>query len=459
MGKRGALRRLSRTPGETSMRSVIRNRRQRGAVIVTVCMALLFLLGFIGIAVDLGRLFIVNSELQTAMDSCALAAAQELDGVGAAINGVSDSISRARSAGITAGNLNRVNLQSPDWSGQGQLTTADMTFMDSTFTATTVPSAARYVECRHRQPNIKMFLLQAMGAFVGNAAAFPANGNVVARAIATRGSSQTTCPLPLALKPKVGGVAPDYGFAVGEWITLLMGPGAATNGQIGWANLDGSASANETVAEMNGHCGTRVGDQLGTPGVQSNVVDVWNERFGIYKPTVDESLHRPDMTGYSYTDHNWPPPASCATPCIRNAYNGTPVSDPTGTAQNFVLKRQAFASCANNDPRTNSQALNVCQTITGLTFNSFSKVAAPGLTAIGGHHDYGISRRIVLVPVVDGTNHIENYACMLMLQPLSIPMASVQLEYRGNAGALGSPCVTNGLPGGTAGPLVPVLVR
>jgi Flp pilus assembly protein TadG len=445
------------------MRSVIRIQRQRGAVIITVCMALLFLLGFIGIAVDLGRLFIVNSELQTAMDSCALAAAQELDGVGAAINGVSDSISRARSAGITAGNLNRVNLQSPDWSGQGQVTSADMTFMDSTFTTTTVPSAARYVECRHRQPNIKMFLLQAMGAFIGNASAFPATGNVVARAIATRGSSQTTCPLPLAMKPKSGGVAPNYGFAVGEWVTLLMGPGAATNGQIGWANLDGTSSASETVAEMSGHCGTRVGDQLGTPGVQSNVVDVWNERFGIYKNNVDESVHRPDMTGYSYTDHNWPPPVGgcpvAPTPCIRNAYNGTPSSDPTGTAQNFVLKRQAFASCANADPRTNNQGLNVCQTITGLTLNSFAKIAAPGVTATGGHHDYGISRRIVLVPVVDGTNHVEDYACMLMLQPLSIPMAPVQLEYRGNAGAPGSPCVTNGLPGGSAGPLVPVLVR
>jgi hypothetical protein len=48
---------------------------------------------------------------------------------------------------------------------------------------------------------------------------------------------------------------------------------------------------------------------------------------------------------------------------------------------------------------------------------------------------------------------------MFMLQPLSIPIVDVQLEYRGNAGAPGSPCVTAGLPGGVAGPLVPVLVR
>ena len=54
-------------------------RSQRGAVIITVCLLMLFLLGFIGFALDFGRLFVVKSELQTAMDSCALAAAQELD--------------------------------------------------------------------------------------------------------------------------------------------------------------------------------------------------------------------------------------------------------------------------------------------------------------------------------------------------------------------------------------------
>jgi len=62
------------------MHSVVHGpRRQRGAVIITVCLFLLFLLGFMGIAMDFGRLFIVKTELQTAMDSCALAAAQELD--------------------------------------------------------------------------------------------------------------------------------------------------------------------------------------------------------------------------------------------------------------------------------------------------------------------------------------------------------------------------------------------
>jgi len=61
------------------MRNVAGPRRQQGAVIITVCLLMLFLLGFMGIALDYGRLFIVKTELQTALDSCALSAAHELD--------------------------------------------------------------------------------------------------------------------------------------------------------------------------------------------------------------------------------------------------------------------------------------------------------------------------------------------------------------------------------------------
>jgi hypothetical protein len=63
------------------------------------------------------------------------------------------------------------------------------------------------------------------------------------------------------------------------------------------------------------------------------------------------------------------------------------------------------------------------------------------------------------VPVINGTNQVTDFVCMLILQPLSTPMVDVQLEYLGNASTADSPCTGSGLPGGTAGPLVPVLVR
>jgi hypothetical protein len=416
-------------------------RRQGGAVIVTVALFLLFLLGFMGIALDFGRLYVVRTELQTAMDSCALAAAQELDGLPGAT-------ARGRSAGRTAGNLNRVNLQSPNWSGQGQLVDASINFFDASYSPAATDASARYAECLHVQPNIQLWLLQVMGAFTGDAAANPSTARVRARAVATRSSSQTTCPLPLALFPKGGSGGPGYGFAVGEWVRLLNSPGAASNGEIGWANLDGSNSAAETRREVEGYCGTRVGDTLGTPGVQTTVADPWNARFGLYGGSTTPADAPPDYTGYSYTSLNWPARA--------NAYDG-PAPAGIPTAQNYVTKRAAFASCA--DTGTRVRGANSCESITGLSLNSFSRVAAPGAAASGGHRTYGASRRLAPVPVVDGSRRVVAFACMFMLQPLTIPMSDVWLEYRGNANEPGSPCAPAGVPGGTAGPLVPVLVR
>ena len=425
-----------------------RGHRQQGAVIVTVALLMLFLLGFIGFALDFGRLFVVKSELQTAVDSCALAAAQEL-------NSLPTAIDRAKSAGMTAGNLNAVNFQSTTWSGKGQLVATEINFKNASYDTTTNPVDAQYAECVHVQPAVQLWLMQALGAFSGATAQFPNTRNVMASAVATRASSQSTCPVPLALKPKLGGTPPYWGYTAGEWVTLLMGAGAATNGQIGWANLDGSNNAAETEAEMNGKCGTAVGDHLGTPGVQASIADAWNYRFGIYKPTVSPAptTHNPDFSGYAYTALNWP--------AQFNAYFGpTPTLTPaTATSENAATKRANFASCDDDGTRMRGGGGHSCESITGLDLNSFQVVAAPGAGATGGHKTYGRDRRTVVVPVVDGSNTVVDWSCMFMLQPLSIPLAAVQLEYVGPAGVPGSPCVTSGMPGGWSGPLVPQLVR
>lgn len=431
------------------MQSVTFHKKQKGAVIVTFALVLMFLLGFMGIALDFGRMFIVKTELQTVVDSCALAAAQELDGQGS-------SITRAQNAGLAAGNLNNVNMQSPNWRGQPKLVNAEITFRNASYDPTTTPTSARYAQCAHTQLNIQMFLLHILGAFLGNPTDLSRQRSVGAFAVATRGSAQTTCPIPIALRPKPGGTAPNYGFTVGEWITLINEQNAAAGGQIGWANLDGSNSASETEAELNSYCGVAVGDTLGTPGVQATVADTWNGRFGIYKNNSGPSQNNPDFTGYGYTLANWP--------AGQNAYDGTPGPGAHPTAQNFVTKRSSFASCADTGTNIRGNA-NSCEGILGdpgpLAFNlngGFQNLAAPG-NVNGGHRQFGRNRRIVTVPVINAASSVIDYACMLMLQPLSIPMSSARLEYRGNAAAPNSPCATSGLPGGTAGPLVPVLVR
>ncbi len=426
------------------MRNRFSRHRQKGSVIVTTALLLLFLLGFMGFAIDLGHMFVVKTELQTAMDSCALAAAQELDGTGTAIT-------RALSAGKTAGNLNRVNMQSATWDGKGVLVNADITFRDAAYAVTVAPASAKYAQCLHTQPAVNVWLLKAMGAFSGNAAPYPGTQNVVASATATRASAQSTCPIPVGLKPKAGGTAPNYGFQVGEWVTVY-GDRVPNSGELGWYNLDGSSSAAETRNELSegGSCGTRVGDALGTPGAQTTVDSPWNYRFGIYKNgDYNPSVNHPDYTGYSYTAVNW----KNAVP--QNAYAGTPAAGTHASAANYITKSAAFASFDN----TGTDLKNGSTTVFGNAnqLNSFKSLATPG--AGGQHAQYGYSRRLVTVPIIDGSSKVVDYACMFMLHPLSGPKDDGHLEFRGNSANAAVPCTTNGLAGGTAGPLVPVLVR
>jgi hypothetical protein len=422
------------------------HQRRQGAVILTVCFLLLFLLGFVAIAFDLGRLFIVKTELQTAMDSCALAAAQELDGQ-------SGSLARARRAGASAANLNRVNLQSADWDGKGQLAEAGISFRDAAYLPTTTPASARYAQCEHRQDGIRMWLLHALGAFSGDSDAHPATRAVLASAVATRASAQSTCPIPVAMRAKpCCDAANNYGYLIGEWVTLLDKRGAAAApGEMGWYNLDGSTSASETAAELaeGGRCGTRLGDKLGTPGAQTSVERAWNIRFGVYKNSDSPALNHPDQSGYAYTSANW----KNALP--QNAFGGNPAPGSHATAHNYVTKRAAWASLA--DTGTSIKAGAQIAFGDSNRLNSFHKLATPG--ASGEHRQFGSSRRLVIVPVVNDAARVINFACMFMLHPLSGPNDPAKLEFRGLAAMAASPCAPAGTPGGSAGPLAPVLVR
>jgi hypothetical protein len=410
---------------------------QRGATIITVALVMFMLLGFIGMAIDIGRLFVIKSELQTAMDSCALSAVQELDLQ-------ADALTRARSAGKNASDLNRVNFQSSVWGGLGLLDqNTDITFLASDYiTPATTPATARYARCQHMHTGVNTWLLQALGAFGGDPLLTTNTKDVFAFAVATRGSAQSACPIPLAMRPKTAGApGPNYGYTPGDWVTLLTKNDTGANGYVGWANLDGSNSAAQTAAQMNGYCGVTIGTTLGTPGVQSSIVDNWNWRFGIYKNSQHpyDQYMQPDRTGYIYNAATWSPQS--------NAYS------------DYEAKSTARANCISSTT-VNNQSLKACEDLTGITLNSFNDLI-PGGTGPGGHQQYGANRRVVLVPLTTSyPGSVADYVCMLMLQPLQVGLpGNVQLEFLGNASATGSPCATSGLPGGVAGPLVPVLVR
>src|SRR5690242_1349188 len=80
------------------------HRRERGVVAIMVALAMVLLIGFAALALDLGKLYIVRSELSNAADACALAAARDLTGA--------VSLDTSEAAAITVGSANKMLLQS-----------------------------------------------------------------------------------------------------------------------------------------------------------------------------------------------------------------------------------------------------------------------------------------------------------------------------------------------------------
>lgn len=413
-------------------------RRENGSVIVTVAMSLLFLLGFMGLAMDFGHLFVVKTELQTAADSCALAAVQELDGG-------SDAITRATNVGRTVGNLNKANFQG----ASAGFVDADITFSGSltgVYSRTEPVATAKYAKCSRTKSGMIPWLLQSLSAFTGNAS-FKANQSVLGVGVATRSPSQSTCAIPVQINPKAGGVAPNYGYTPGEWIPSLYNEGGGGNasndlapGHFGWANLDGSNSASEAKDELLGYgvCNLSIGNSVGSPGAMVGLRAAWNSRFGLYlngAGNPDITTARPDLTGYSYTATNWP--------------------SQTNALGNFLAKRADFRSYGDL-----IDTVAAGDAITGLNLPGSYQSANMGTHGAGLRFlgDVGGDRRLVLAPIVVGSA-VNSFACVLMLHPIKGPNTTVYLEFVGNASSLTSPCASVGLPGGTAGPLVPALVQ
>lgn len=407
-------------------------RKSQGVILPLVGLALAVLLGFGGLVIDLGGLFVAKTELQSALDSCALAAVKELDGA-------SDALVRATNAGLTAGNANKVQYQKSSSGIVGGEVTFSNT-LTGAYSANFAPvAAARYAKCAHTTDGIAAYLIQLVGAASTN--------SVGALAIASTVPGQEVChTLPVCLKEL--GVAP---YKIGQWVTMLYDPNGTVPSEMGWCNLDGSTNAAETKDEvLHGYCQANIGDTVGTPGAKVAVNDEWNSRFGIYKNNGDVAAWPPDRTGYVYTSTNW------TNPEPQNAYKGTPAAGSHPTAANFESKRSDHANYADT-----GTTVKAGDDITGLNMKpgGFKSLATSG--PFGEHALSNRDMRLITTPVISSSNTIVGYACMLMLQPVSNSTISVQLEYLGAADAIDNPCPpSNGMPGGNAGnPPVPALVR
>lgn len=416
-------------------------KRQRGAVAVVVGLTILVLVGMIGLALDMGQMFVNKTELQNAADACALAAARELDGN-------ADALTRADAAGLLVGGQNRVGFQKATVTlvAAGIRYSEYLSPNDAYETSNNAdPATAKFAMCEVERDNIGMWFMGALGF---------GDQTVRAYAVATLAPSQSTCALPIGMCKMSGGSAPTFGLVVGQWYSGKFESGTpSTTGSYNWIDFSpedgGGANEIKNMLSGPGQCELPpVGKPVGQQGQIAAVADAWNTRFGLYKGAYNLAESPPDFTGNTYTqagiggatETTWPNAAP------QNSYAGSPSSGSTANYQSAKAANMSYQD-------TNPAGIN------GINGYSISQADTLG--------QYGSQRRVALAPIVDcealaGTNPqtvtIQGYACILMLNPIKGPN-DIVMEYLGDPAVPGSPCSSFGLAGGATGPLVPVLVQ
>lgn len=415
-----------RCPAQAGMRATWR-RKEQGAIAILVALAIVALIGFVGLALDLGKLYVVKSELQNSADSCSLAAARDL--TGATID-----LAVAEAAGITAGHLNHAFFQNLP---VDMATNSSVLFTDSLSNpflpknSVSSPSSIKYVKCTTSLTGIANWFMQVLNLLPGVSIADAA---VSATAVGTIGPAQTTCAIPVfvckagtQVNPPVSGQS----YAVGDWISSKSGsPPGYGSGNFGWAALDGSNNAVSIRNELTGnYCSLpSVGSSVGSPGNKLTDSAAWNTRFGIYANPYSQSGAATDFTGYTYNTATWS--------TGRDAYG------------DFVSKRASFAPYQGDG----ATQLNTMGSSSGTTYTA------------------GADRRLALAPEIDCTLLLSGHSapilwwdCVLMLDPMEKGGSAgpVHLEYRGKSTDASVPCATHGTPGNSnsVGPLVPVIVQ
>ncbi|MCA8063173.1 Tad domain-containing protein [Burkholderia sp. AU31624] len=407
--------------------------RQRGAVAIIVGLALAVMIGFVGLALDLGKLYVTRSELQNSADACALSAARDLT---SAI-----SLSVAEADGIAAGHLNFVFFQNKSVQ---MSTNANVTFSDSlsnaflTKNSVTTPANIKYVQCTATLSNIAHWFIEILNVLPGTKLANAAE--VSASAIATVGGGQTTCAIPVFVCRGPS----DPAYKVGDWISSLSGSSTTYGpGNFGWAALDGSTNEPTIASELSSNtCNITSPPDLGSTGLKSASLRAWNTRFGIYTNGANGSSGQPDFTGYAYVGPNYGPPGTAGIK--GDAYT------------QFVADRAAFKSYQGDGAPP-----------------SGSGIATSGTATASNYQTFGGDRRVALAPEGDcstlkgssGKVHVTQWDCVLMLDPVPFSPGKggivAHLEYLGSSVSGNSPCATHGLPGSgsASGTQVPMLVQ
>jgi Flp pilus assembly protein TadG len=415
--------------------------RQRGSVAIIAGLALAVMIGFAGLVLDLGRLYVNKTELQSAADACALAASRELIcDAGSVGTCPSQYLLNAEVAGIFAAARNSKDMQA----SAVVVSAADVRFSTAIgpnagyASRTTANPNAKFAMCIARSTGIVPWFMGVMGLSAAN--------DVAAAAVATLAPSQNFCQgPPIGVCKKTGSSAPNFGYAVGEWVASdfhTNGNHEILDGAFKWIdftpNAGGNAEIRDALVGAGGKCDIQVGNDVQQPGTQQGAKSAYNTRFGLYPNganayTPDDAP--PDHTGYAYP----------------NQAPGSPV---------IGIGTSAYA-----DHATRAAAFTPFISAQYGVSGPGGNISGNGINA-ATHQAKGATRRLVNVPVIECTAgnvvRIQGMACVLMLNPMAAGASgTIYLEYRGPSTADGSPCPASGSPGGpgASGPMVPTLVQ
>ncbi len=426
---------------------------QRGAAAIVAGLSLALMLGIVGLAVDTARMFVTRTEVQSAMDACALAAASQLtpgtpDPTGypnfalnaAVAHGLAMSNPSAQSAAGARpfDSVNRGYFQTRTISTISVQFSANLNGPFSSVGSGASSSTARFVRCETTLTGMPLTFILLTNLIPGSGASIASSTDIGASAVASRSpggpgnpTGSTTCGVaPVAICQS--NASASFGLTPNTYIKAPCASGSCPPvgpGNFGWIDFSPpSGGASELAASLagQGQCGAiAIGQEVGQTGVAASVQDAWNSRFGLYKNGggYDTSNAPPDYTGYAY---------NTASPIVGGAY------------RTDYARRRATGTVF-----TGSTA--------GFNTNNFN---ATTFTTSSDYNKFGRSRRLLAAPIVDcsefsggsGLADVKGFACLFMLSPYptSGPTGSFEqkVEYIGLLSDPDTPCTLSGVPGG-----------
>lgn len=278
---------------------------EAGTVAILWGTALVAILGFLAITLDIGRLSATQAELQSFSDNVALAAAGELDGrsdaitraTDAAANMISDSQTFANGSNTLSGSTNfTLTFHSALPASDTQPLGADVT---------TDPSKARFVQVSLTPKSLSMSLASALDRMLGG------NGfgatDVNAEAVA--GYTQAACDI----SPLMFCLPPDWETTLGVGDQVLLRSGGNSTawgpGNFGFIDLASFEDTSGVCADEGGNklaCLIAAQSQITQciltngittePGQKVGITNAaFNVRFDIFRAVLNGEKNNPDF--------------------------------------------------------------------------------------------------------------------------------------------------------------------